>query len=407
MKFLFQKQNVIREAVLLLLLSFISFNPIFSQIVENIFQENKSIDPDRKGNLSVEIDNLTFFKNNEYEGEIMKGYTLPGFWLNGKVVYYPLENIKLEAGAHTLYYYGTKRYPSYAYLDIAEWNPDSYQHGIRILPFFRAHVALSSNVDLILGNIYGGSNHQLIEPLYNSELNLTADPEMGAQFLYHSPVFDADVWVNWESFIFRNDTHQEAFTFGFSTRIKYNNSQSRFHFYSPVQALAQHRGGEIDTIQTNSVHTLMNAAIGIGMEWNPGSRLFRKMSAEINGMTYYQQAGKHWPLDDGNAVHVALSALITDFRVKAGYWKGRDFISLFGIPYYGAVSTVDQTRVYQNPSTVYLGFEYTRTFAEHYALGIDVDFYKPQADGLGSKSSFSAGIYLRVNPSFLLKKYYP
>jgi hypothetical protein len=393
-----------RATNLLFCLFFLPFSPLFSQIKENVFQENKRIDPDQKVELSVEIDNLTFFKNNEYEGDIIKGYTLPGFWLNAKAVYHPLANMKLEAGVHTLYYYGTKRYPAYAYLDISTWNPDSYQHGIRILPFFRAHVSLSSKADLILGNIYGGSNHGLIEPLYNPELNLTADPEMGVQLRYHSDVWDSDVWVNWESFI-REDTHQEGFTFGLSSRIKYNNPKSTFHFYSPIQALAQHRGGEIDTIQTSSVHTLMNAAAGFGLEWNVNTPLLRKLTAELNGMTYYQQAGTLWPLDKGNAFHFALSATLSDFCVKTGYWKGHDFISLFGIPYYGSVSTVDQTHVYQNPSTFYLGFEYTRVFAKHYALGIDVDFYKPQANDLGNKSSFSAGVYLRVNPSFLLKKY--
>jgi len=330
---------------------------------------------------------------------------LPGFWLRGKAVYYPLENIKLEAGIHTLYYYGTKRYPAYAYTDIAEWNPDSYQSGIRVLPFFRAHVTLSDHFDLILGNIYGGSNHRLIEPLYNPELNLTADPEMGLQLLYKSAFMDVDTWVNWESFIFKNDTHQEAFTFGLSSRLKYNAPQSAFHFYSPVQVLAQHRGGEIDTIQTSSVHTLMNAAIGAGMEWNTDYRVFKKLKAELNVLGYYQQAGNLWPLDNGTAFHFALAANLSDFRVKTGYWKGKDFISLFGIPYYGSVSTVNRELVYEDPSTFYWGVEYTRTFGKGYAIGVDVDFYKISAVGLSNKSAFSAGVYFRVNPSFLLRKY--
>lgn len=381
------------------------FSPVQSQISKHVYEDNRILSPEKKGELALEVDNITFFKNNEYDGNIMKGYTLPGFWINGKATYQPLANIKLEAGLHTLYYYGTKRYPAYAYLDIAKWNPDSYQSGIRLLPFFRAHIALSNHFDLILGNIYGGANHRLIEPLYNPELNLTADPESGAQILYKSKYFDADMWVNWESFIFREDTHQEAFTFGFSSRIKYNNPQSEFHFYTPVQVLAQHRGGEIDTIQTSSVHTLMNAAVGVGMEWTPNYRILKKVTAELNAMGYYQQAGKLWPVDDGAAWHVSLAADLSDFRVKAGYWKGKDFISLFGIPYYGAVSTVDEKHVYNNPSTIYAGLEYSRTFGKGYVLGVDVDFYKPKASDISHKTAFSAGIYLRINPSFLLKKY--
>lgn len=47
-----------------------------------------------------------------------------------------------------------------------------YQRGTHILPYFRAQLALS-HVNLILGDIYGGSNHGLIAPLYSPELNLT------------------------------------------------------------------------------------------------------------------------------------------------------------------------------------------------------------------------------------------
>lgn len=65
-------------------------------------------------------------------------------------------------------------------------------------------------------------------------------------------------------FYLQEDIHQEAFTVGLSTRFKFNDPDSRFHFYAPLQVLAQHRGGEIDTILTNSVQTLMNGAVGIG-----------------------------------------------------------------------------------------------------------------------------------------------
>lgn len=405
MKSLLFNKFVFRLAMLALVMSFFNAGHVSAQIQEQVYQTDYAIDPGKEKELLIEIDNLTFFKNNEYDGDLIKGYTLPGFWLNAKAVYYPLKNIKLEAGIHTRYYYGTKRYPSYAYNDIGLWNPDSYQNGIRVLPFFRAHFALSERFDLVLGNIYGGANHRLIEPLYNPELNLTADPEMGVQLLYRSSLFDADMWANWESFIFRNDTHQEAFTFGFSSRLKYNDPKSRFHLYTPFQVLAQHRGGEIDTVTIASVQTFMNAAIGVGLDWNVNYGVLTKLTAELNALGYYQQAGELWPFDDGTAFHVGLGANLAGFRVKTGYWQGKNFISLFGIPYYGAVSMVDRTEIYKDPSTVYLGLEYSHSFGKGYALGVDVDIYQSKADGATNKSAFSAGVYFRVNPSFLLKRY--
>ena len=219
-----------------------------AQIADRVYKTDYHIDPEKARELSVELDNISFFKDNEYTGKFTKGYSLPGLWVQGKAVYYPLRNIKLEAGVHMLIYHGANKYPSMAYQDIAYWKGDQYQKGVHVLPYFRAQMALSDHVNIVLGNIYGASNHNLIEPLYNPELNLTCDPEAGLQLLYDSKAFDLDVWVNWQSFIFREDVHQEAFTVGISSRVKYNDPASRFHFYTPVQGLVQHRGGEIDTI---------------------------------------------------------------------------------------------------------------------------------------------------------------
>ena len=312
---------------------------LYAQIPDRVFKTDFQIDPEKKGELSVEFDNLSFFKDDEYTGSFMKGYTLPGLWLQAKAVYYPLEMLKLEAGVHLQRFWGANRYPNMAYQDIAHWKGDQYQKGFHALPWFRAQVALSDHVNIVLGDLYGAANHNLIEPLYNPELNMVADPEMGLQLLYNSRRFDLDVWVNWESFIFKEDIHQEAFTVGLSTRFKFNDPDSRFHFYAPLQVLAQHRGGEIDTILTNSVQTL-------------------------------------WPFDNGYGVYARASADIYDFRVKTSYWRCHQFISMFGSPFYGAVSTSDEGLTFDDPSCVYFGLEYSRELAKGFSLGIDLDIYE-------------------------------
>lgn len=389
---------------------------VAAQISERVFKSDYYIDPEKKGQLSVELDNISFFKDNEYTGTIMKGYSLPGLWIQPKVVFYPLGNIKLEAGAHLLRYWGATKYPSLAYQDIAKWKGDQFQHGFHAVPFFRAQMALSDHVNIVLGDIYGGANHDLIEPLYNPELNLTADPEAGLQLLFDSRRFDLDAWVNWESFIFNGDTHQEAFTVGLSSRYKMNDPESRFHFYMPLQALVQHRGGEIDTIYSNSVQTLMNGAVGAGAVWNTGNPIFRNVNLEFDVAGYYQQAGIIWPHNKGTGFYVRASADIYDFRVKTSYWNSHKFISMFGSPFYGAVSTAREGVTYDGQSLVYLGFEYSRSFGKGFSMGVDVDIfqhlpvnmYEPGKEGTsisGRATSFSAGVYLRVNPSFLIKSF--
>lgn len=390
--------------------------PTHAQISDRVFKSDHRIDPKKKGELSVELDNISFFKDNEYTGQIMKGYSLPGLWLQPKAVFYPLSNIKLELGVHMLKYWGATKYPSAAYQDIAKWKGDQYQRSFHVLPYFRAQIALSDHVNIVLGDIYGAANHNLIEPLYNPELNLTADPEAGLQLLYDSRRFDLDVWVNWESFIFREDYHQEAFTVGLSGRYKINDPEARFHFYVPVQGLVQHRGGEIDTIYTNSVQTLMNGSVGVGSVWNTGNPIFRSVNLEFDAAGYYQQAGNIWPYGSGSGFYVRASADIYDFRVKTSYWNSDKFISMFGSPFYGAISTSNEGMAFDGQRMAYLGLEYSRSFGKGFSLGIDVDVYQhfsvnmydPEINGAiksGSATSFSAGIYFRINPSFLIKRF--
>ncbi len=63
--------------------------------------------------LRVEVDALTFFRDNEYSSKLTKGYSLPGLWLEPKLVYTPLSQIELELGAHALIFNGANKYPCY------------------------------------------------------------------------------------------------------------------------------------------------------------------------------------------------------------------------------------------------------------------------------------------------------
>ncbi|OUO51550.1 hypothetical protein B5F77_10260 [Parabacteroides sp. An277] len=375
--------------------------PLFAQVGERVFREESRLDSLRKGELSIELNSLSFFKDDEYAGGFQKGYSLPGFWLQPKLTYQPLKNLRLELGAHLLRYWGATTYPCYAYHDIAEWSGEQYQRGFHALPWFRAEAALSDRFRIVLGDIYGRVSHGLAEPLYNPELNLMADPEAGVQLLYVSRRFELDVWVDWRSFIFREDTHQESFVVGLSSEIKLNAETSPWHFYLPVQALAQHRGGEIDTIYTHSVQTLVNGAIGAGAVWNPRHSVVKRVEAEADATFSWQQAGDLWPFDMGAGFYLRTYADLRDFRVKAAYWMCRDFVSVLGSPFYGALSLSDEGRTFDSPQMVTLGAEWSRTLGHGFSIGADIDVYIH----LKNATSFSAGVYLRVNPTFLLKKF--
>ena len=403
-----------RPIVGIFLFMLLGSSQVFARTEGKRYQTDFRLDSLRTNALYLDIDNLFFFKNNECNGSVMKGYTLPGAWINPKISYQPLPSLKVEGGVHMLIYDGAYRYPNYAYQDISKWKGMHYQKGTHMLPYFRGQLNLG-NVHFVLGDLYGGSNHRLILPMYNPELNLTADPEAGFQVIYDSPKFHLDAWINWQSFIFEFDTHQEAFVAGLSTEVKFNSPQSRVHWYAPLQVVGQHRGGEQDDAG-GTVETFINGAVGLGMLWNVGNNGLRKLNWEASMLGYYRQAGKMWPFYKGTGYYTTLKAVFKYWAVQAGAFTCNNFISLFGNPHFGAVSTKYEGGYYdKRPFTGFLIADYSRTYAKLYSFGIKGEMYYQKFDkmvynqplDLEKKSNLgiSIGAYLRLNLDFLLKKY--
>lgn len=400
---------------------------------ELIYKEDTAFDTSCVNDFRFSIRNLNFFRNNEYKGELVKGYTLPGFWFVPTFSYQPLATLKLEAGAYLLRYWGSNIYPSMAYGQFHGIVEEEGQKGFHALPFFRVRYMPFPGFSLVLGNIYGQNNHALIEPLYNKEMMMTADPETGVQILYNSRYLNLDTWVNWERFIFQNAKIQEEFVFGISSRIKGNNplelnaseslkNTAKVHFYLPLQLLFKHMGGEINTAAVSrEVRTWLNASVGAGIDIKMPFRFFSGMNLEADWVYYAQQKGTLMPFDKGYGFYGRMTADIYKFRLYAGYWQCHDFISILGNPLFGAASTFKSGLTYKNPKTTFFGLEFSHNIGKGVALGVHADIYntfpadlmyRSAADGhlngfarSENSLSFMAGIYLRTNLDFLIRKF--
>ena len=146
------KQGVLSKIVIACLILFLS-EPLMAQAELERHLSDYRIDSLKTKELRLDFDNLFFFKNNEFGNSVMKGYTLPGAWVNPKLSYIPLPNIKFEAGAYMLWYSGAYKYPNYAYQDIAHWKGKHYQNGIHLLPFFRGQINIGK-FNFVLGDIW-------------------------------------------------------------------------------------------------------------------------------------------------------------------------------------------------------------------------------------------------------------
>ena len=383
------------------------------------------VDSARTKTLGIELEALAFFKDNEFDGNVQRGYSLPGVRLQPRLTYTPIDEIKLELGLHATIYSGANKYPCYVFHDIAKWKGDQYQPGAHLLPFFRATARFKA-ITLAVGHIYGGATHGFVEPMYNPELILTDDPEMGFQMIVDTRRWHSDLWMNWQSYIFEESSHQEAFTVGWTQNInvwKRKMEDGKTHSLGiPIQLLIQHRGGEQDNSGLG-VQTIANGALGLAYEYQaPANRIVTGIQAEAMAMYCFQQSGSLWPFNSGPALWAKASVdFMRDLRVTAGFFSAKDFCSLYGSQYFGTLSTKHAGGRFSSMNTALIGIEYSRTFAQAYTIGAHLKAYlcttgslalpadndHPEAYTIPGefRTPFSFGVYFRCSPSFVLKRF--
>lgn len=382
--------------------------------------------------LGLNIEALAFFADNEWDGDIVKGYTLPGAWLRPRLTYDPLRAIHLELGLHALFYSGADRYPNYAFHDIANWHGSSYQRVYHILPWFRADATVGS-MRFTLGNLHhrlqqgldpGAGRGGLTLPLYNAECDLSADPEQGAQIYISRPRYTLDAWIDWQSFIFRMDTHQEAFTVGISQDIALTPRRPEgFTLSMPLQVLAQHRGGEIDDTDTG-VQTLGNAAAGLRALWLKPHNTLSRITLEGYWLGALQKDGQLWPFDMGHALWIGASLeWWKRLETQVGLFHAADFVSLYGNPHFSTLSLKYDGR-FSHMTTGLYSVKYTHPFGQNFSLSAFLNGYicgtgrlsmpDPKSPMKPAKMitqpaavnhSFSFGATFSADMNFLLKKF--
>ncbi|MCL2502822.1 MAG: hypothetical protein FWE99_06800, partial [Bacteroidales bacterium] len=178
--------------------------------------------------LSLRVDMSGFFKNNEYFSPVAVGQTLPGTASIYALGYQVSDLFKAELGAYFVKYSGR----------------DPLED---LQAFIRLQYSITPYLHMVLGDLYGGVNHRLIEPIYQWERHFTANPESGFQMVLHTDRWFADLWVNWHHFIKRGDSELEALTFGTSVLGRLTGGDSRISLSLPLQLLIHHQGGQINT----------------------------------------------------------------------------------------------------------------------------------------------------------------
>jgi hypothetical protein len=365
-------------------LFFVNINiGLLAQYVPSSFYRTIKIDSAKSNTLDFRIENSNFLKNNEYFNDIVQGYTLIGYFLNPKLVYYPAKNIRMEAGVHFLKYSGVDQFT-------------------KVLPTFSFHYQASKSTEIILGTLNGTTNHEMIEPIFKYEYFFTDNVENGLQFLFDTRHYKGDIWINWQQFIFKDDNRQEIFTVGLSNRFFINKQNSLHSFSVPAQILYVHHGGEINGPGMN-VTTRNNSSIGLNYSYQPENAFIKSASVESSYVLFKDMSSaKLLPYIMGYGIYTTANVKASYFDLRVSHWYGDFYLSELGDP------------IFQCSSTYYPGYVEPQRALITTRLMFEKNILKGLDIGAGAETYFDLYnysidywymFYINFNRDFFIKKF--
>ncbi len=365
-----------------LILNIFAFAPSFSQNYSVYIQDFKIHESDT-GKLFFQIDNNNFIKNNEYFGPIAEGYTLLGFNITPRFVYSPNTKLKMSLGGNFLAYYGR-------------------ENEVEARLLLRFQYKIHKKLDFILGNIYGTTNHKLIEPLFDFERYLDNNVENGIQFLWNSNRIFADLWLDWEQQILHGDPYQEQFNVGLSSEFLIINRE-KYQISVPFQNLIRHEGGQINSNSSKPLITIFNNATGIKLSKPLNSKLIAQFILASYVVSYEDLSPtKQQMFINGMASYTTLDLTTSIFDLNFGYWYGEQYIAPIGNPLFESYS---RTKFYVEEPIRQLAIgkiNYTKTVFKGINLGVRFESYY---DILGSNLEYTWAVMFTFNDKFFLKDF--
>ena len=370
------------------LLILIAFNGnLWAQDLRQFASFYKNTDEVKAGQLNFRFESLGFFQNNEYLGNFVDGYTLPGALIRPKLTYSPTDQLYIEVGGHLVKYSGLDQ-------------------PVNFVPWFSARYQFSDHFSVVTGNLDQNNRHDLPEQLWEPERAYTDRPESGLQFLYSGTKLNGQTWINWEQFLQRNDPFQEHFTFGLTG--KYAAIQnSVLTVKLPVQVLFYHQGGEINSNPGGvrpRVQTHANFAAGWEMAMDMGGS--RLKTINLNGHWFGYSAvtkdSNTLPFSKGHAYLFETSAQTRNSLISLSYWNAFQFIAPKGRLLYQSVSDSDPTFTQPDRSVVSAKYFWQKKIAKDARVAFQLETFIDVPTG---DFSYSYGFYLLFNQDFLLKKF--
>ncbi len=369
------------KRLLSLIFYLFSFSAI-AQLNNEAFNNIRPINPLRVHELYLDFDVLLFTRNNEYFNHIADGYTLYGFQFAPFISYYPSGKVRIDAGIYLQKDFGN----------------DNFN---QILPILTVKFDLGPFQQLF-GNLEGSLNHQYIEPLYDFERVLIDRQETGMQTKFVNETTFFDLWVFWETMIYKKDPNLEEVSGGISFFKDKWIGNHRFRI--PLQFIAYHKGGQID-FNPSKILTLWNSAAGLSYSYFFQNGWIKSVHADGYFVYYENITPSHrLAFDDGEGwfTNISINTKI-DLEFMASYWKGDEFMTIKGGQLYPSLSSAVHHEGLVEPTRELLILR----IMHNLKLTDDIMWsarFEPVYSIQNKRWDYSWGFYLNYYPDFFLSK---
>ena len=339
-------------------------------------------DSSKAGNVELSIYNFNFLRNYEFFNKFQDGYTLYGTQLEPRLIYYAHPKLSISSGVNIRKDFGT----------------DGIQ---KTSPLFTLKYRFK-NTEIINGSLEGNVHHRFIEPIFDFERKISNPVEYGTQVVINKSSLFFDGFINWNKMIEKYSPFQEQIFAGFSADITLL-KKNTIKLSLPVQLLAYHQGGQIDT-DPAPLQTIANTAAGFKIT-AIREGFINSFKTESYIVSYSELSPtKTAAYDGGKALFLNAGFGTRHGSLHASYWNGQKYLSPAGMPIYQSVSQQIDNSGYKEKSRqlLFLRYIYQRELVPHFFLDFRIE---PVFDlGSGSKTEFYHSLFFVYKQDFKLFK---
>ncbi|WP_240337004.1 hypothetical protein [Rufibacter psychrotolerans] len=374
--------------------AFLASQTAFAQLNNQALEVRQPVKPDQTGELQLGLQALGYQKNNEYFNDIAEGYTLFGYHLNPRLVYFASPTVRIDAGVQVQKDFGTRAYSL-------------------VQPTFTIRYE-ENGMSLLFGTLEGNLNHGYIEPLYDFERVITNRLENGLQFLLNKPGVKLDAWIDWQRYLRRMDPFQEEVAGGASaeltlyrTPVQLGSAESgpetETYLGLPLQFTAQHRGGQIDASDLPLV-TFVNAAAGLVIRKNYNRKVLKALHFQpyVVGWKDFSNE-KNQAFRQGTGIYLNAGIDTKYQNVMLSYWQGNGYYAELGGKLFQSVSTNFKSPGYTNKLRRLFILRLMHDIELMQGLSLTLRL-EPYYDLEQPKLEFSNSLYLNFNTDFFLTR---